>query len=521
MDPRGFTGSPIDFFDTLSSFGRSLFLVSGPLRDVPAGDVGCGPKEIGHMFEGFKSALRDLAMMAYGLKGGVSMIGSRIVSVEDARRMLKENFDVDWTDSAVLRELSGSEEYLELVAAAQVTGKPKRGIAARGAATGLGMTYAVLAAVGNLYLEGRWSSSRPLSAVEEAALRAACAIDERAILREEGAEAYGVQRVDMGTARVRLSGRLLSDVNWKLLSERVFPALLAGKTLVVQGSGKVGGALIASLAPYGVKLIAVADAGGAVIGDGLDPAEILSSVENSRDHPDKALRASVVHAKKNVRERIEGAAAGVRILELDCDIVAPAALENAVTEKNAARIRAKIEVCGANGPNSSRAEKILADRGVAVLYDFLANGAGVTASYFEWLRNLADRFRYEAEEIRGCPFDPSCMDPYVMPEFSERLKAILSEMEGEATTRAWNLLLRDIMFAAVNEDWRFAKEHGVSMRTAGFVNSQLRVLAAYLCRMDPAARETLETTLSPATKKMLLSFLAHPETVLLAARGRR
>jgi glutamate dehydrogenase (NAD(P)+) len=290
---------------------------------------------------------------------------------------------------------------------------------------------------------------------------------------------------------------------------------------VVQGSGKVGGALISSLAPYGVRLIAVADAGGAVIGDALDPEEILSAVENSREYPDKALRASVVHAKNNIRERIDGAGAGAHVLELECDIVAPAALENAITQENATRIHAKIEVCGANGPNSSRAERILADRGITVLYDFLANGAGVTASYFEWLRNLADRFRYEAEKIQGVPYDPACMDSYVMPEFRERLKIILAEREGEATTRAWNLLLRDIMFAAVNEDWHFAKERQVSMRSAGFINSQFRVLAAYLSRMDAGKRAELEATLPEKTKQMLKPFLAHPEAALIAARGQR
>ncbi len=104
LNPRTFEGSSIDYFDTLSSFGRSLFLVSGPQRDVPAGDVGCGPAEIGHLFEGFKSALRDLAMMAYGLKPGVSLIASRIISVHEARRILAEHFDLDWTDPALLKD---------------------------------------------------------------------------------------------------------------------------------------------------------------------------------------------------------------------------------------------------------------------------------------------------------------------------------------------------------------------------------------------------------------------------------
>lgn len=515
LDPRGFEGTPIDFFDTLSSFGRNLFLVSGPLLDVPAGDVGCGPAEIGHMFEGFKSALRDLAMMAYGLKPGVTMIGSRIVSLEDARRMLRDRFGVDCGDPTVLGELVRNEEYLELVAAAQITGKPKLGIAARGAATGLGMAYAVLAAVGNLYAEGRWESSRRLSAEGEALLRKALSLDEGSILREESPAAYAA---DPGAAG-RLSGRLLSAEEWRVLRDSVYPALLEGKSLVVQGSGKVGGALIASLAPYGVRLAAVADAGGAVAGDRLDPEEVLRAVSESRGHPDKSKRASVVHATKGVLERIEGAAAGAKVLELECDILAPSALENSITEANAARIRAKIEVCGANGPNSSRAEKILADRGVAVLYDFLANGAGVTASYFEWLRNMSDRLRFEAESIRGEAYDVDSMDPYVMPEFGPRIKAILSVPESAETTEAWNLLLRDIMFAAVNEDWAYARAQGVSLKTAGFANSQFRVLAAALAGADAAERDRVLADLPEGARRTLERFEAHPDAVLAASRA--
>ncbi|AEJ18199.1 Glu/Leu/Phe/Val family dehydrogenase [Gracilinema caldarium] len=517
LNPRTFEGTAIDYFDTLSSFGRSLFLVSGPMRDVPAGDVGCGPKEIGHMFEGFKSALRDLAVMSYGLKPGVTMIGPRIVSVQEARRMLAEHFDVDWTDPVIIGELVRNETYLELVTAAQITGKPKLGIEARGAATGLGMAYAVLAAVGNLYLDGQWKPNRPLSKEEEAVLRKACSITEAVILKEESEQAYG--KVDFKPEDAVVHGRLLSADEWKLLSEKVYPALLTGKTLSVQGSGKVGGSLLTSLKPYGVKLIAIADAGGAIFGDDLDMDEVLAAVENSRNHPDKALRASCVHATKNVQERILGLSGSSKVLEIECDIVAPAALENAVTEENARRIKAKLEVCGANGPNSSRAEKILAEQGVTVLYDFLANGAGVTASYFEWLRNLTDRFRYEAERIRHVPFDISCMDPYVMPEFKTRLKKILANGESRNTTESWNLMLRDIMFAALNEDYRFAKDHKVSMKTAGFLNAQLRVLAATLVRMEEKDRQSMMARLPDKSRALLKPFMEHPEVKLFMQKG--
>ena len=93
------------FFDSLSNFGRSLFLVTGPARDVPAGDVGCGADEIGRMFEGFKSALRDLALMVYGVRHNVTMIGDQIISLTEARILLKEAFNIDYTDSRILKEL--------------------------------------------------------------------------------------------------------------------------------------------------------------------------------------------------------------------------------------------------------------------------------------------------------------------------------------------------------------------------------------------------------------------------------
>ncbi|MFQ3547992.1 MAG: hypothetical protein SNJ56_06605, partial [Termitinemataceae bacterium] len=198
-----------------------------------------------------------------------------------------------------------------------------------------------------------------------------------------------------------------------------------------------------------------------------------------------------------------------------------AALENAVTEENAPRISAKLEVCGANGPNTSRAEKILTERGVTVLYDFLANGAGVTASYFEWLRNLCDRFRYEAEKIRKISFDINCMDPYVMPEFKTRLKYILARPESKEITESWNLVLRDIMFAALNEDYQFAKKHGVSMKTAGFLNAQMRVLAATLARMDDASRGALLSRLPEKTRDLLMPFMKHPEVDLFKERRRK
>jgi glutamate dehydrogenase/leucine dehydrogenase len=76
ISTRDFIDSRSDFIDTLSNFGRSLFLVTGPVSDVPAGDVGCRAEGIGVLFEGFKSALRDLAMIVIGIKQGAAVIGN-------------------------------------------------------------------------------------------------------------------------------------------------------------------------------------------------------------------------------------------------------------------------------------------------------------------------------------------------------------------------------------------------------------------------------------------------------------
>ncbi|MGC9324328.1 MAG: Glu/Leu/Phe/Val dehydrogenase dimerization domain-containing protein, partial [Desulfomonilia bacterium] len=265
LNPKDFD-EKIDFFDTLSSFGRSLFLVTGPSLDVPAGDVGCGAAEIGDMFEGFKSALRDLALMASGIKKSLSIIGDRVISVEEARHLLDKNFDVNPYDIRLLHELITSEQYLELVAAPQITGKPRMGIAARTGATGRGLLFSILAMATNMYLDGEWPVKEPLSQRDRALLEKASAICERLIIAKNGMD-------------------LLTHEEWGILTTKVYPRILKDKRVVVQGSGKVGGSLLQELKPYAINVIAVADAGGAVIGDHLDINELLNAVNSSANHP--------------------------------------------------------------------------------------------------------------------------------------------------------------------------------------------------------------------------------------------
>jgi glutamate dehydrogenase/leucine dehydrogenase len=88
------------------------------------------------------------------------------------------------------------------------------------------------------------------------------------------------------------------------------------------------------------------------------------------------------------------------LLELDCDVLIPAALENQITEKNAARIRAKIVAEGANGPTTPAADRILFEKNVFLIPDVLCNAGGVTVSYFEWVQDLQGFF-WDEEQVNN------------------------------------------------------------------------------------------------------------------------
>jgi len=159
---------------------------------------------------------------------------------------------------------------------------------------------------------------------------------------------------------------------------------LQGARVAVQGFGNVGGVSADLLArECGAKVVAASDVTGAIVNDaGLDvPALIKYSSENRRG----------VAGFPGARP-LPGS-----IIEVDCDILVPAALENQITSDNAGRVRARIVAEGANGPTTPDADKILEDKGVHVIPDILCNSGGVTVSYFEWVQNRMGFYWPESE----------------------------------------------------------------------------------------------------------------------------
>ncbi|WP_397539739.1 Glu/Leu/Phe/Val dehydrogenase [Rummeliibacillus pycnus] len=147
---------------------------------------------------------------------------------------------------------------------------------------------------------------------------------------------------------------------------------IKGARVVIQGFGNAGSFLAKFMNDLGAKVIGISDAYGALHDpDGLDIDYLL----DRRD------------SFGTVTTLFENTISNQELLELDCDILVPAAIENQITAENAHNIRAKIVVEAANGPTTSEATKILYDRGILLVPDVLASAGGVTVSYFEWVQN--------------------------------------------------------------------------------------------------------------------------------------
>ena len=198
--------------------------------------------------------------------------------------------------------------------------------------------------------------------------------------------------------------------------------------IVIQGSGNVGGTAARLMYVTGYKVVAISDIHGGIYNSkGLDIPNVMNYLANHKTF-----------------ERYPNAepVSNHELLELDCEVLLPAATENQITSHNVQRIKCKILAEGANGPTTAAADDILESKGVFVIPDILANAGGVTCSYFEWVQ---DRMGYFWKEDM----------------VNERLK--------------------DIMVASFNDVVRYAENHGVNNRIAAYMLAVDRV--AYITRV--------------------------------------
>ena len=158
---------------------------------------------------------------------------------------------------------------------------------------------------------------------------------------------------------------------------------LRGARVAVQGFGNAGSIAARLLSEDGATIIAVSDSSGGI-------------------HSSKGLDMKAVLAYKERTGSLRGfpeaeAIANERLLELECEVLVPAALENQITLENASRIKAKIVAEAANGPTTPGADDVMHENGTFVIPDILANAGGVTVSYFEWVQSLQSFFWEEAQ----------------------------------------------------------------------------------------------------------------------------
>jgi len=204
---------------------------------------------------------------------------------------------------------------------------------------------------------------------------------------------------------------------------------IKGRKIAVQGFGNVGSNLALILSDQGATIVALSDSSGGVYSaGGLD------------------VRAALAHKQESGElEGLAGAEAvtNEELLLIDCDVLAPCALEQVITGENADRVKASIVCEGANGPVTLDADQILDDRGILVLPDVLANAGGVVVSYFEWVQGLQEYFWKESEV---------------------------------------NAKLNDIITRAFGETWRTHEERTLPMRQAAYALAVGRVAEATTTR---------------------------------------
>ncbi len=184
--------------------------------------------------------------------------------------------------------------------------------------------------------------------------------------------------VEMGGSlgRREATGRGCMIVTKECLKHLGLP--LQGARVAVQGFGNVGSVAAQLLEGEGLKIVALSDVSGAIHDpEGIHVQEVVNWVREHRYLSDYPKAESIPLQD---------------LLELDVDVLVPAAVENAITTSNAGRIRAKVICEGANGPTTAGADRVLEEKGAFVIPDILANAGGVTVSYFEWVQDRSGYF---------------------------------------------------------------------------------------------------------------------------------
>jgi len=195
--------------------------------------------------------------------------------------------------------------------------------------------------------------------------------------------------LEMGGSQGRdeATGRGVLYATQTALDSGILPdrSSLAGADVVVQGWGNVGTHVVELFREEGARIIAVSDSQGGILNkEGLDP----EAVQEHRREVGTVVGLAGTTTITNEQ-----------LLELPCDILVPAALGGQIRRNNAARVAAKLVVEGANGPTTHAADQILAERGIPVLPDILANGGGVVVSYFEWVQNTENQ-QWDLDEVQ-------------------------------------------------------------------------------------------------------------------------
>ncbi|HET9985030.1 MAG TPA: Glu/Leu/Phe/Val dehydrogenase [Longimicrobiales bacterium] len=242
---------------------------------------------------------------------------------------------------------------------------------------------------------------------------------------------------------------------------------LAGKRVVVQGLGNVGYHTAKFLQEGGAVLVALAEREGAIEDPrGLDVDQVMAHRKETGSlvgFPDARFLPNPQAA-----------------LELECDIVVPAALENQITAENAPRIRARIVAEAANGPVTADASDILLKRGVLILPDLFLNAGGVVVSYFEWIKNLSHvrfgrmgkRFE-EASNTRILEAVQDLTGRRLEPEVLARVASGAGEVD------LVNSGLEDTMVVAYAEIRAISRRHDVDLRSAAFIRSIDNIALTY------------------------------------------